>query len=100
MKKDIFEIYANAVAKQFHLNLDQMFSDTRRRDIVDARQMLYYLCMERPIRVSYIQRFLSEHGYEVYHSTILHGYKKAKELVDKDQDYQQVVQEIKKTHAV
>ena len=51
MKKDIFEIYANAVAKQFHLNLDQMFSDTRRRDIVDARQMLYYLCMERPIRV-------------------------------------------------
>tara|TARA_R110001583_G_scaffold108390_1_gene257130 strand:- start:975 stop:1277 length:303 start_codon:yes stop_codon:yes gene_type:complete len=100
MKKDIFEIYANAVAKQFHLNLDQMFSDTRRRDIVDARQMLYYLCMERPIRVSYIQRFLSEHGYEVYHSTILHGYKKAKELIDKDQDYQQVVQEIKKTHAV
>ena len=30
----------------------------------------------------------------------LHGYKKAKELIDKDQDYQQVVQEIKKTHAV
>jgi chromosomal replication initiation ATPase DnaA len=91
MKKNIFELYATAVAKQFHLNLDQMFSDTRRRDIVDARQMLYYLCMERPIRVSYIQRFLSEHGYEVYHSTILHGYKKAKEQVQKDPDYKAVV---------
>ena len=91
MKKEIFNNYANAVAKQFHLELDQMFSKNRRRDIVDARQMLYYLCMERPIRVSYIQRFMADHGCDVYHSTILHGYKKAKELIDKDKDYQSVI---------
>ncbi len=91
MKKEIFKKYADAVAKQFHLELDQMFSKNRRRDIVDARQMLYYLCMERPIRVSYIQRFMAEQGCEVYHSTILHGYKKAKELIDKDKDYQDVI---------
>ena len=91
MKKEIFNNYANAVAKQFHLELDHMFSKNRRRDIVDARQMLYYLCMERPIRVSYIQRFMADHGCDVYHSTILHGYKKAKELIDKDKDYQSVI---------
>ena len=47
MKKEIFVQYANAIAKRFHLELDDIFSKNRRRDIVDARQILYYLCMER-----------------------------------------------------
>lgn len=94
MKKDIFDAYATAIAKQFHLTLDQMFDKTKRREIVDARQMLYYLCMERPIRISYIQRFMEDQGHSVAHSTIIHGYKKAKELIDKDQDFQDVVTQI------
>ena len=40
--------------------------------------MLYYLCRQRPVRISYIQRFMKEQGYSVAHSTIIHGYKKAK----------------------
>jgi len=100
MKKEIFVQYANAIAKRFHLELDDIFSKNRRRDIVDARQMLYYLCMERPIRVSYIQRFMAEHGCDVYHTTILHGYKKAKALIDSDEDYQNLVESINTTDAV
>ena len=99
MKKEIFEMYANAIAKQFHLELDQMLSKDRRRDLVDARQMLYYLCMERRIRVAYIQRFLAECDCEVQHSTIIHGYKKAKKLIESDPDYLKVVNEIKKNDA-
>ena len=94
MKKDIFDGYAIAIAKQFHLTLDQMFDKTKKREIVDARQMLYYLCMERPIRISYIQRFMEEQGHSVAHSTIIHGYKKAKELIDSDQDFKDVVNKL------
>ena len=94
MKKDIFDAYASAIAKQFQLTLDQMFTKTKRREIVDARQMLYYLCMERPIRISYIQRFMEENGHDISHSTIIHGYKKAKEHIDKDKDYQKVVDKL------
>ena len=72
MKKDIFDNYAIAIAKQFHLTLDQMFDKTKKIEMVDARQMLYYLCMERPIRISYIQRFMEEKGLPVSHSTIIH----------------------------
>jgi len=91
MKKHIFDAYATAIAKQFHLTLDQMFDKTKKREIVDARQMLYYMCMERPIRISYIQRFMEDNGHSVCHSTIIHGYKKAKELIDQDKDFQDVV---------
>lgn len=97
MKKNIFDTYANAVAKQFHLTLDQMFSKERRRDIVDARQMLYFICMERPIRLSYIQRFMEENGLPVTHSTIIHGYNRAKDLIHNDPDYQEVVKQIEST---
>ena len=43
MKKDIFDAYAVAIAKRFHLTMDQMFDKTKKREIVDARQMLYYI---------------------------------------------------------
>ena len=68
-----------------------MFDKTKRREIVDARQMLYYLCMERPIRISYIQRFMEEQGHVVAHSTIIHGNKKAKQLIESDKDFEDVV---------
>ena len=43
VKKEIFDKYSQAVATQFHLTLDEMFSKTKRQDIVEARQILYYL---------------------------------------------------------
>jgi len=100
MKKQIFDDYATAVAKTFHLTLDEMFTSSRRGDIVDARQMLYYLCMERPIRISYIQRFLESYDFKVTHSTIIHGYNKAKDLISNDTDVNDLVQEILKDNNV
>ena len=55
MKKDIFDYYANSVAKQFNITLEQLFTQTKVSHIVDARQILYYLCIERPIKKSYIK---------------------------------------------
>ncbi len=99
MKKEIFNNYANTIAKEFHLSLDEMFARSKKRDIVDARQMLYYLCMERPMRLSYIRSFLAEHGYYIGHSTIMHGYKQAKKLIDSDPDYLNLVQKINRKYS-
>lgn len=34
---------------------------------------------------------LIDHGHPVSHSTIIHGYKKAKELIDNDSDYHDIL---------
>lgn len=94
MKKDIFDVYASAIAKKFHITLEEMFAKNRRRDIIDARQMLYYLCIERQIRISYIKRFMEENGHSVTHSNIIYSYKKAKELIDGDSDYKNLIIDI------
>ena len=80
MKKEIFNNYADTIAKEFHLSLDEMFARSKKRDIVDARQMLYYLCMERPMRLR-------------------HGYKQAKKLIDSDPDYLNLVQKINRKYS-
>ena len=94
MKKEIFDKYATAIAEQFHLTLDEMFDKSRRRDLVDARQLLFYLCLERPIRVSYVQKFMEDNGCKIAHSTIIHGYKQAKALIDEDKDYYDMIEKI------
>jgi hypothetical protein len=50
--------------------------------------------MERPIRVSYIKRFMEENGHAVTHSNIIYSYKKAKELIDGDSDFKNLITEI------
>ena len=95
MKKDIFDYYANSVAKQFNITLEQLFTQTKVSHIVDARQILYYLCIERPIKKSYIKTFLQEQGYQVSHSTMEHGYKKAVQLIESDPDFQKMILDIK-----
>ncbi len=94
MKRTIFEKYAVAVAKKFHLEIDSLFEKSKRRNQVDARKVLYLLCMERPIRLTLIKQYLAENGYDVPMSTISHGYERAKEMVESDQDFAQVVKEI------
>jgi len=97
MKREIFEKYAKAVAKAFHLEMDSMFEKSKRRNQVDARQILYLLCMERPIRLTFIKSYLEDHGYDVPMSSILHGYERAKQLIDDDPDYKHLVEKIKES---
>ena len=46
MKREIFDNYATAVANKFHLSLDEMFTKTKKIEVVEARQMLYFLSRE------------------------------------------------------
>jgi|TARA_R100001369_G_scaffold331_2_gene870 chromosomal replication initiation ATPase DnaA len=94
MKKAIFDRYANAIAKEFNLTLEEMFSTSRKQHLVEARQMLYYLCRERPMRISSIQTYLKDNGLDIHHSTIIHGNKKAKELIKSDPDYSNLSERI------
>tara|TARA_R110000803_G_scaffold65362_2_gene126497 strand:- start:4131 stop:4265 length:135 start_codon:yes stop_codon:yes gene_type:complete len=37
---------------------------------------------------------MQENGCDVTHSTIIHGYKRAKKLIEDDSDYKEVVRQI------
>lgn len=94
MKKQIFDYYAISIANQFNITLEEMFTQTKTSHIVDARQLLYWLCIERPIKKSYIKTFCENNGYDVSYSTLRHGYKSAKTLIESDPDFKTMVKTI------
>tara|TARA_R100000935_G_C2805670_1_gene152542 strand:- start:558 stop:860 length:303 start_codon:yes stop_codon:yes gene_type:complete len=95
MKNEIIKEYVVQIAKRFELPTEQMFEKTKRRDIVDARQMLYYLCIDRNIKPSYIKLSLKKfYNFDVERSTILHGNKKAKSLLESDSDIKKMLYQI------
>ena len=51
------------------------------RERVDARHLLYYLCSKRPMRITYIQKYMKANGYNINHSSIIHGINVMKKLM-------------------
>lgn len=94
MKQDVFHSYADQVAHMFGIKREELFSKSKKRDIVDARYLLYYLCHQRPMRVSYIKRYMCENGYDIHHSTIVYGINTTRNRIEKDADYIKAIKSI------
>lgn len=94
MKESVFNSYTDVVVDLFSITKEDLFSKTKRRVIVDARHLLFYLCYKRPMPIRYIQDFMSNNGYEVGHSTIIYGVEQVGEKVKVDPDYQSVMENL------
>ena len=95
MKKILFNQFVKQVAKAFGMkNPDVMFERTKRQDIVDARQLLFYLCDERGISLADIIRLMEENGLPLKHPAVINGINKIKGKVDSDPDYRFLVDKL------
>lgn len=94
MKHEIFNSYANIIAKRFDIAKDDLFKRTKRRDLVDARHLLFYLCAKRPMRVKSIQDYMEQNGYKINHSSVIYGIDAVAEKVKSDKDYVSIVRSI------
>ena len=94
MKEDIFKQYLDAIAKVFRVPKEVIVSNSKDADAVEARQLLYYLCFQRQMRMVQIQRFMTKEGYDPGRPGILKGIRQATKKVDTDPDYQTVTDRI------
>lgn len=97
MKQEVFNQFVDKVVELFNVQREEIFEKKKRRDIVDARQLLYYLCHKRPIQINYIQKFMRENGYDVSHSSIIHGINNVTRKVSTDKDYLSAFKDISKS---
>ena len=96
MKKQIFNQYAQKIADLFGVDKQELFVKSKKRDLVDARHLLYYLCFHRPMRLISIQNFMEENGYKVGHSSVIHGINSIQNKVNDDRDYLSIIKDINK----
>lgn len=96
MKSDIFYQYVDKVTDLFKITKEDLFSKNKKRELADARNLLYYLCKNRPMTVSYIKKYMGENGYDVKHPTVIYGIGTVERKVDEDDDYLQIVKDIQR----
>ena len=87
MKRNIFNEYVEQVIELYGITKGELFQKSKVREIVDARHVLYYLCYNRPMKLKYIQKYMSEAGYDIGHSSVLHGIQAVTNLIQSDEDY-------------
>jgi chromosomal replication initiation ATPase DnaA len=94
MKSQIFNEYVSKIAHSFEMDEQDIFVKSKKREVVDARHLLYYVCSKRPMQVVYIQKYMNARGYIIGHPNILYGIKQAKKKVKKDKDYADILKSI------
>jgi chromosomal replication initiation ATPase DnaA len=94
MKKQIFNQYLEAICELFSVTKEDIMSKTKRADVSEARQLLYYLCYIRPMKFSEIQKYMIEEGYDPRHTPIIRGVKSVEAKVESDRDYKSIVERI------
>jgi chromosomal replication initiation ATPase DnaA len=96
MKQDVFNQYAERVSDLFQITKEELFSKSKKRELVDARYLLYYLCFKRPMRINYIEKYMTDNGYNIKHSSIIHGISVTEEKLKTDKDYLSIVKDVEK----
>jgi chromosomal replication initiation ATPase DnaA len=92
MKQDIFNQYVAKVCEAFGIEDEsRLFDTTRKQTVVDARHMLFYLCVTRPMTMYNLVEYMSDRGLPIQHSAIMNGVRKAENHKHKDKDYAQVL---------
>jgi len=97
MKKDVFNQYTDKVIDLFGIDRETLFSKSKQRHIVDARQLLYYLCHNRQIQSVIIKNFMLENGASVHHNSIANGIKNIIIKLEEDKDYKTIIKELEKS---
>jgi chromosomal replication initiation ATPase DnaA len=96
MKEDVFHQYVDRVIDLFNIDRETLFSKSKQRHIVDARQLLYYLCYNRKMQLVTIKKFMNDNGCSILHNSIVNGIKNVSVKVEEDRDYQTIIRDIEK----
>lgn len=96
MKDEILNQIRDAVCQRFSITLEQFFSKSQRRDIVDARYVFYYLADIRRVKNFYIRKYMEQNGFPVFHSNIIYGVREMRYKVQEDKDYEKILNEMQR----
>lgn len=96
MKEDVFNQYVDRVIDLFNMDRETLFSKSKQRHIVDARQLLYYLCYKRQIQFVIIKKFMLDNGASILHNSIINGIKNVNLKIEEDKDYQSIIKDIER----
>jgi chromosomal replication initiation ATPase DnaA len=97
MKEFIFKQYVDNICNHMGMSSSELFVKSRKAEIVDARQLLFYLCSEkRKMAFTEIKSYADKVGLVQDVSNIAHAVHRFKEKLEKDPDLSFIIKKIDK----
>lgn len=94
MKKSVFTQYVKIISTMFELTPEQLFENTKRRSVTEARQLFIFLCIRRQIPMCNIMDWSLEYGRKFTYSSIINAVRYMERKVSDDRDYIQIIRNI------
>ena len=94
VKRKIFDKYVGMVEEALEISKEEIFTKTRKRENVEARDLLFYLCSMRNMRGNFILARCRENGLELDDSQVSRGKNKIEGLKDSDADWKELVNKL------
>jgi len=88
------DLYVEIVENALEITKNDIFTKTRKRENVEARDLLFYLCSQRNMRGNFILNRCKENGLDLDDSQITRGKAKIEELISSDPDWKQLIKGI------
>ena len=94
MKLEVFNKYVDNIIDLYRVDKQDLFTNTKRRDIVEPRHLLYYLCKRRGISFPYLKIYMNMNNYKINYSSYKNAIEYAENRIAEDEDYLYVVKKI------
>ena len=94
MKEYIYRQFLDNILSHLGIPESSLFSKTQERGMVEARQLLYYLCKKKGMRLSEIKLYMEKDGFYIKQQTIGHGVKKVQNTISNDPDYRVIISKL------
>lgn len=97
MKKEIFNQYLDRVCSLFKITREELLSKSRKSGVVDAKQLLIYLCHRRQMRLVTIKEYFDDIGYKIDNKGVLYCIRVVDKKINEDRDYKTIIREIEES---
>ena len=94
MKYKLFKKFIERILEHMEISHADLFEKSRKKSVVEARQLLYYLCFKRGMRPTEIKDYMTREGHSIEHTTILYGIREITNTIDYDKDFKVIADSI------
>jgi|TARA_R100001460_G_scaffold14412_3_gene32245 chromosomal replication initiation ATPase DnaA len=94
MKYKLFKKFIERILEHMEISHADLFDKSRKKSVVEARQLLYYLCHNRGMGVVEIKGYMFREGHTLEHTTISHGINNITQAIESDPDLQLIANNI------
>jgi len=94
MNREIFNTYVNRVLRAMSIDKEVLFSRSKKREATESRQILVWLCEQRPIKRVFIKNYMEENGYNISYNDISYCVKSIDNKIANDADYSIILNKI------